>query len=62
MLPFRYADLMELRNLLKHFIKSFVIENYRSGSDLKKVDVNNVENHIKKKDLQDSPQKIGCLI
>ena len=44
-----YANLMELvRNLLKHFIESRVVENCRSGSDLKKVDVNNVVNHIKK--------------
>ena len=51
MLPFMYANLMELvRNLLKHFIESRVVENCRSGSDLKKVDVNNAVNHIKKKD------------
>ena len=52
MLPFMHGDLMELvRDLLKHFIKSRVIESCVSGFDLTKIDMNKTENHIKTKDI-----------
>ena len=52
MIPFMYNDLMKLlKDVLKLFVKSKVIEACRNGYELKSIDVRLKENHMEKKDI-----------
>lgn len=52
MVPFLYGDLDNLcRGILEHFIKSDVLSNCKRGVDLVKIDLENTDHYLKKKDL-----------